>query len=99
MPFLLYQIPTCMSMERIHFLDILKDNQASDTTSEGNDIHRSIQSEVRYKLIIDPSEDDSLVRLLFTHGVLQRDKTRLYICSDFPGDTQSRVGQLDYILV
>lgn len=30
------------------------------------------EAEVRYKLIIDPSEDDSLVRLLFTFGVLQR---------------------------
>ena len=44
------------------------------------------ENEVRYKLIIDPSEDDSLVRLLFSFGVLKRENTRLYVCSDFPGD-------------
>ena len=48
------------------------------------------ENEVRYKLIIDPSEDDSLVRLLFTFGVLERDKTYLYMCSDFPSDGQSQ---------
>ena len=44
------------------------------------------ENEVRYKLIIDPSEDDSLVRLLFSMGVLTRDNTRMFVCSDFPGD-------------
>ena len=46
------------------------------------------EAEVRYKLIIDPSEDDSLVRLLFSFGVLQRRETRMFVCSDFPGDSQ-----------
>ena len=46
------------------------------------------EAEVRYKLIIDPSEDDSLVRLLFSFGVLQRKETRMFVCSDFPGDSQ-----------
>jgi len=46
------------------------------------------EAEVRYKLIIDPSEDDSLVRLLFSFGVLQRTQTRMFVCSDFPGDSQ-----------
>ena len=46
------------------------------------------ENEVRYKLIIDPSEDDSLVRLLFSTGVLMRDNTRIFVCSDFPGDGQ-----------
>ena len=35
----------------------------------------SAENEVRYKLIIDPSEDDSLVRLLFMFGVLERSNT------------------------
>ena len=85
-------------MDGIHFrsiLDILKDSQVDHATYEGDNTHKSIQSEVRFKLIIDPSEDDSLVRLLFTYGVLQRENTRLYICSDFPGDTRSRVSELD----
>ena len=45
-------------------------------------------AKVRYKLIIDPSEDDSLVRLLFSFGVLQREDTRMFVCSDFSGDSQ-----------
>ena len=45
-------------------------------------------AEVRYKLIVDPSEDDSLVRLLFSFEVLQRKETRMFVCSDFPGDSQ-----------
>ena len=83
-------------MEGVHFrsaLDILKDSQVDHAISEGDDIHKSIQSEVRYQLIIDPSEDDSLVRLLFTYGVLRRKDTRLFICSDFTGDSRSRVNQ------
>ena len=63
-------------------LDILRDSLA-DRPNEAN----RTENEVRYKLIIDPSEDDSLVRLLFTFGVLDRQKTRVFVCSDFPGDT------------
>ena len=50
--------------------------------------HEGGGNEVRYKLIIDPSEDSSLVRLLFRFGILQRDNTRIYVCSNFPGDNQ-----------
>ena len=46
------------------------------------------ENEMRYKLIIDSSEDNSVVRLLFSTGVLKRDKTRMYMCSDFHGDSQ-----------
>ena len=46
------------------------------------------ENEVRYKLVIDPSEDGSLVRLLFSCGVLQRSKTRVYMCSEFSGDAE-----------
>ena len=44
-------------------------------------------NEVRYKLIIDPSEDDSVVRFLFSFGILNPDTTDMYVCSDFPGDS------------
>ena len=44
------------------------------------------ENEVRYKLLIDPSEDDSLVRLLFSFDVLKRENTRIFMCSDFPED-------------
>lgn len=46
------------------------------------------ENEVRYKLVIDPSEDGSLVRLLFSCGVLQRSTTRVYMCSEFSGDAE-----------
>ena len=72
-------------------LSILKASVNDMELSKKDDVHRSIQSEVRYKLIIDPSADESLVRLLFTFGVLQRQNTRVYICSEFPPDSHSRV--------
>ena len=46
------------------------------------------ENEMRYKLIIDSSEDNSVIRLLFSTGVLKREKTRMYMCSDFHGDSQ-----------
>lgn len=44
------------------------------------------ENEVRYKLIVDPSEDESLIRQLFTFGVLKRETTRVLACTKFPGD-------------
>ena len=54
----------------------------------------SAENEVRYKLIIDSSEDESVIRFLFTFGVLQRENTRIYICSNFPGDGEIQKVQL-----
>ena len=48
----------------------------------------TIQDEVRYKIVIHTSEDDSLVRLLFQFKILERQYTRIYMCSDFPGDSE-----------
>ena len=48
----------------------------------------SMEDEVRYKIVIHSSEDDSLVRLLFQLNVLERQNARIYIRSDFPGDTE-----------
>ena len=42
--------------------------------------------EVRYKMIIDPSEDDSLPRLLYHYNILNIRDTRMFVGSDFPGD-------------
>ena len=49
----------------------------------------SAENEVRYKLLIDSSQDESLVRLLFSFGVLKRDKTRVYVCSKLLGDAEN----------
>ena len=46
------------------------------------------EDEVRYKTVIHSSDDDSLVRLLFQYEVLERQNTRIYMCSDFPGDDE-----------
>lgn len=46
----------------------------------------STENEVRYKLIIDPSEDNSLVRVLFSIGVMDRQNARFFMCSYFPED-------------
>ena len=48
------------------------------------------ESEVRYKLIIDASEDGSIIPLLFSLGVLNRQTTKVYMCSDFPGEFQTQ---------
>ena len=46
------------------------------------------ENEVRYKLIIDSSQDESLMCLLLAVGVLERENTRIYTCSNFRGDSQ-----------
>ena len=66
-------------------LEVLRDSLEDRSEKQGWDM---AEAEVRYKLIIDPSEDDSLIRLLFSFGVLQRKETRMFACSDFPGDSQ-----------
>ena len=66
-------------------LEVLRDSLDDRPQQKGQDM---TEAEVRYKLIIDPSEDDSLIRLLFSFKVLQREKTRMFVCSDFPGDSQ-----------
>ena len=53
--------------------------------------YNGVHIESRYKLIIDPSDDVSLVRLLFSYNILPIKETRVYICSDFPSDHHSEV--------
>ena len=69
-------------VQQCSILDVLKESLKDRSEREEG------ENEVRYKLVIDPSEDSSMVRLLFRFGVLQRDNTRIYVCSNFPGDTQ-----------
>ena len=73
-----------LEQHRRGILDVLQDSM-KDRPQAMQDL---TENEVRYKLIIDPSEDDSLVRLLFSVGVLERENTRMFVCSDFPGDGQ-----------
>ena len=77
-------MPNC-SIEEVHCRSILAILQDSLQDRPQQDI---TENEVRYKLIIDPSEDGSLTRLLVAFGVLPRNNTRMFVCSDFPGDSQ-----------
>ena len=49
---------------------------------------------VRYKLIIDGSEDDSAVRYLFACGVLNKENTRMFACSEFIDESHIHVSYL-----
>ena len=65
-----------------------------DIFSSTTKFQTSIQSDVRYKLIIDSSGDDSLVRLMFQFGLLQKKKEtlKIYVCSELAGDRHAEVG-------
>lgn len=67
-----------------HILDVLQESMKDCPSSSIN----LAENQARYKLIIDPSEDESVVRLLFSFGILVRANTRVFVCSDFPGDGQ-----------
>lgn len=73
-------------LEEVNFrniLDVLKDSL------EDRPLSYTVQNEVRYKIIIDPSEDSSLVRFLFSFGVLDRANTRTLCCSGFLGNSRA----------
>lgn len=53
-------------------------------------IDPSAENGVRYKLIIDSSQDESLISLLFSFGILKRKKTRIYVSSKFWCDSESK---------
>lgn len=77
-------------MARRNILDILRDSLLDKPKNNQED------DEVRYKLIIDSSEDSSLLRLLFTFNVLKYENTRTYVCSDFPGDSHQNMVCVKY---
>ena len=64
-------------------LDVLKESLSDHPEN------LSAENEVRYKLIIDSSEDESLVRLLFSFDVLDRKKTRIHVCNRFLCDAEN----------
>ena len=64
-------------------IDILQES-LSDCPSGDNP-----ENAVRYKLIIDPSRDNSLIRYLFKFGVVRKDNTRMFMCSDAFADEEA----------
>jgi hypothetical protein len=57
-------------------------------------VHCSIQSNTRFQLIIDPSDDQSVMRLLFKFGLFKENATKMFVCSNLPGDIQGAVSIL-----
>lgn len=64
----------------------MKESLEDSSMKEMSSIHSSVQSEVRHMLLIDCSEDNSVIRLVFQHGILHYQHLRFYVCGDFPGD-------------
>ncbi len=80
-------------LQRNNILNILKES-LSDKPQEtlvANPNEQVKENQVRYKLIIDSSEDNSLLRLLFAFDILKEKDTRTYVCSDFPGDSHQQM--------
>ena len=56
-----------------------------------------VSNQVRYKLFIDASEDESLIRFLFSFNILKQKHTK-FICMDNSADYSQKVGaQLGFI--
>ena len=64
----------------------MKESLGDSSMKETSSIHSSVQSEVRHMMIIDCSEDSSVIRLVFQRGILPYQHLRFYVCGDFPGD-------------
>ena len=80
-------------MPRSNILNILKES-LFDKPRESlveNPNEKVKEVEVRYKLVIDSSEDNSLLRLLFAFDILKEKDTRTYVCSNFPGDSHQQM--------
>ena len=72
-------------------IDILRESLADKPYSDQavqNTFLDDTKNEVRYKLIIDPSKDESITRLLLMFGMVKCDNARTFMCSNFPGDSQ-----------
>eukprot|EP00947_MAST-08B_sp_MAST-8B-sp1_P003662 g3662.t1 len=73
----------------------IKDTQHAHQKATERDLERDErqpglnQTAIRYKMIVDGSEDESIVRLLFSAGILQENRTHLLSLSDFEDDKEA----------
>ena len=76
--------------------DSFKDLPTADMKKSGSQSGEIgiLNHEVRYKLIIDSSEDDSAVRVLFAYGILGKQNSRMFVCSEFPEESKMHVSFL-----
>ena len=86
----MYALQLKQSPEKLRQRNVIEILQNSLQDKPKRSLHgdQETYDEVRYKLIIDPSEDDSLSRLLLMYNILDPKKTRTFMCSDFPEDSQ-----------
>ena len=73
------------SLKQRNTIEVLRESLADVSLAQSRE-NEDIEAEVRYKLVIDTSDDDSMVRLLFKYNVLDQSSTRTFTCSSFPGD-------------
>jgi hypothetical protein len=66
--------------ERRDVLDVLK-----ESINDKCDLSKGY---IRYKLIIDPSEDDSMISFLFNYEILDKKETRRFISSNLFEDNE-----------
>ena len=87
---LLHVVQLKSSPEKLRQRNVIEILQSSLQDKPNRSLHgdQETHDEVRYKLVIDPSEDDSLSRLLLMYKILDPKKTRTFMCSDFPDDSQ-----------
>ena len=69
-------------LERRETLDIIKESLKDQVTIKKNEAGRLEQCSSRYKLIIDESQDESAIRLLFAYGILDQ-RAKIHMCSEF----------------
>ena len=77
-------------MKKRNILEMVKESLQGEQHKEDEQMNYT-EYNVRYKLIIDSSEDDSAVRYLFPCNVLDRKKTQMVACSDFPEESGMHV--------
>ena len=80
-------------VRRQNIVDIIRASiQDTQTCKEQNTFtgDEHVSNEVRYKLFIDASEDESLMRFLFAFNILKQETTK-YICTDHSADHSQKV--------
>ena len=92
----LFQEPLKSSPDKLvrrNVIEILKES-LQDTPNSRSKGDQQMHNDVRYKLIIDLSEDESLPRLLLMCKILHPEKTKIFTCSDFPEGSQLQKARL-----
>ena len=78
-------------VDRRSIVNVLKSSLSDKPTKD----HLTDEAnKVRYKLLIDSSEDESVRRLLFSFKIVDPSTTKTYMCSDFPEDSEVQKVQM-----